>query len=284
MLFPPDSGNLWNHENQLLDYRYIFKKKVLYFPSNACLGETIWPIRTRSWGHKWGLIASKQTWWAATFAQQQLMLESVVVILFSLDVWLPTSVLLRPSTWHPFNLPKSVCRLAGCLIGSVRYHFVDTKSSNEDAMSWMQVAKLLVPGSILVTFYTRSLTVCLSFVMVMVTHLDHFYISVAFHVLWMVFAFVWNVVEAVEHSSSESSSEETSHPGSRSEIPSMKLSRVNDYDYYLVNRLSLSHNHTDTYCTVVAMVNTLGHTVLSLHPAPLRISYIYSITVLCVCQ
>ena len=44
-----------------------------------------------------------------------------------------------------------------------------------------------------------SLKICLSFVMVMVTHLDHFYISVAFHVLWMVFAFVWNVVEAVEH-------------------------------------------------------------------------------------
>lgn len=54
----------------------------------------------------------------------------------------------------------------------------------------------------------------------------------------MAFAFVSKVVEAVEDS--ESSSDETSHSGSRSETPSAtNLSRVNSNGYYLVNPLEL---------------------------------------------
>lgn len=54
----------------------------------------------------------------------------------------------------------------------------------------------------------------------------------------MVSAFVSNIVETVEDS--ESSSDETSHPGSLSETPSAtNLSRVNGSGYYLVNLLEL---------------------------------------------
>lgn len=70
----------------------------------------------------------------------------------------------------------------------------------------------------------------------------------------MVFAFVSNVVEAVEDS--ESTSDESSHPGSLSGTPSAtNLSRVNGNGYYVASLLELiafhfsplSHNHTDTH-------------------------------------
>lgn len=114
---------------------------------------------------------------------------------------------------HRLNLPKSVCRLAGCQVAYVYYHFLYGVwiRRAQTWMSWIQVAKLLVPRIHSDYMLNRKLTVCHSFVMVMVTHYDRLYISVAFHVFWMVFAFVSNA------GNSESSSQETSHPGTRSQ-------------------------------------------------------------------
>lgn len=102
---------------------------------------------------------------------------------------------------QPANVPTLVVRLAGCHTGYVRYNFLYELTYEE--LKWggrvMDLSGKAFRSRIRSDYMLHwELTVCLSFVMVIVTHYGHFYISVAFHVCWMAFAFGWDVEKALE--------------------------------------------------------------------------------------